>query len=485
MVVPTDPKLRSTLANIAGVNINQREVEYRKALDDMIPGIFWGAKPSNIEAIRFPDPMVPRRSYKLTFDEPPKPGVPKQLFIDVKFGPSPLDAGVFVNATKPIGNVSTFDTGGRCQEIARTWLPDLVPRVIRVGIMGTDDGDIDYIVTEHIPNTVTLDKVWASLTLKTKGHIMDQLVTALETLQKEHGFSEDDIEQALKAVELSGNIDYTATTTLNVPKTPETIPLAQRPAWPPQSTTLKRVCLLLQRYANEYRPARHHCSGTSFEEQEDGSVYVKFPGADTPMSPMILTCKLIHELSKVIVLCHMDLEPRNILVKLVEQPAGPNGKPEKELQLAGIVSWHKATFAPFSMERGLKDALLGCQFNYDFSWYRLFVDRTKHLMPDRFFAAHEFVVKAMVNMRFAARAMECSHSTTVHQQHFYAMEKVGSDPDYMDGWGRLPYAKDHKSPSESEYREMGNGVIRQSLFKRFQEIPRHSWPTDLEFLFDH
>ncbi|KAK1624624.1 hypothetical protein BDP81DRAFT_437080 [Colletotrichum phormii] len=203
------------------------------------------------------------------------------------------------------------------------------------------------------------------------------------------------------------------------------------------------------------------------------------------MSPMILTCKLIHELSKVIVLCHMDLESRNILVKLVEQPAGPNGKSKKELQLAGIVSWHKATFAPFSMERGLKDALLGCQFNYDFSWYRLFVDRTKHLMPDRFFAAHEFVVKAMVKMRLAARAMDCSHSTTVHQQHFYAMEKIGSDPDYMDGWGRLPYAKDHESPSESEYREMGNGVIRHSLFKRFQEIPRHSWPTDLEFLFDH
>ncbi|KAI3536288.1 hypothetical protein CSPX01_10917 [Colletotrichum filicis] len=478
MVVPTDPKLLSILADRGGVNIRQLEVGYRQFVDKMVPKVLWGAKPSSIDLIHPHEPFIARRAYKLTFDEPPKTGIPKQLILDVKFGPSPINAGVFVNITNPVGNVSTFDTAGRCQEIARSWLPDLVPRVIRVGVYETDDGDVDYIVTEHIPNTVTLDKVWSSLTPQSQDRIMGQLVTALETLQKEHGFSEKDIEEALKAVDLSGNIDYTAPVVLNGPKTPEPIPLDQIPAWPPQFTSQKRVRLLLQRYASEFRPARHHSPATTFTERKDGSFNIRFPSADHPMDVQFLTCRHIQELGRALVLCHMDLEPRNILVKLVEQPASDpaDGKPEKELQLAGIVSWQKATFAPFSMERGLKDALLGCQFNSDYAWYRLFVERTKHLIPDRFSNANEHVLAAMVSMRFAARALDCNYTTTAHQQHFYAMEKITMTSNRKDGWVRMPGAQDHESPLDSEYREMGNGLVRKLLYNHFQTIPRHSWP---------
>ncbi|KXH34250.1 hypothetical protein CNYM01_01055 [Colletotrichum nymphaeae SA-01] len=483
MVVPTDPKLLSILADRGGVNLRQLEVRYRGYVDKMIPNVLWGAKPSSVDLIHPPEPFIARRAYKLTFDEPPKPGVPTQLILDVKLGPSPINASVFVNITNPVGNVSTFDAAGRCQEVARSWLPGLVPRVIRVGVYETDDGDVDYVVIEHIPNTVTLDKVWSSLTPQSQDRIMGQLVTALETLQKEHGFSEKDIEEALRAVDLSGNIDYTAPVVLNGPKTPEPIPLDQLPAWPPQFTSLKRVRLLLQRYANEFRPARRHLPATTFTEHEDGSFCINFFGADHPMDTQFLTCRDIQEIGKALVLCHMDLEPRNILVKLVEQPTSPDGKPEKELQLAGIVSWQKATFAPFSMERGLKDALLGCQFNSDYAWYRLFVERTKHLIPDRFSNANEHVLAAMVSMRFAARALDCNYTTTAHQQQFYAMEKITMTSNRKDGWVRMPGAQDHESPSDLEYREMGNGLVRKLLYSHFQTIPRRSWPQRIEDAF--
>ncbi|OHE96320.1 hypothetical protein CORC01_08392 [Colletotrichum orchidophilum] len=408
---------------MAGVDIKQRVLEYRKTFDGMTPGIFWGTRPSAIEAIRYPEPLLPLRSFKLTFDAPPKPGVPKQLLIDIKFGPGPVDGGVFVNSTSPVRNTSTFDTAGRCQEVARAKIPGLVPRVIRVGVVELDDGDVDYIVTEHIPNTVTLDKVWSSLTPETQRRIMDQLVAAMK--RSHHAGAE-----AHRLFNLA---------------------------------------------------VHHGCSPclSPRVDRPDGSFYISFSNTDSAMPDQKFTKKHIQQLAKHTVLCHMDLEPRNILVKLVEQPApavasAPGSKPQKELQLAGIVSWPKATFAPFAMERGLKDALLGCQFNHDFFWYKLFVLRTKHLIPAEG-STQDRLLAAMITIRLASRVPDCNHPTPLHQQHFYDMEKLTLTGVFRDDWCRQPCAETHKSPSDAEYREMGNGIIRHLLNKQFQTIPRHSF----------
>ncbi|KAJ0167197.1 hypothetical protein CTA2_3869 [Colletotrichum tanaceti] len=475
MVVPTDPDLMRTLAIMGGYTIQQREVEYRKTLSSMIPDILWGAKPANISLVPSLNPTLPRRVYKLQFDAAPKPGVSRQLLIDVKFGPEPIDGSIFVNTCASMdGNLSTFDHAARIQELARSRIPQLVPRVIRVGVFDSPEGDLDYIVTEHMPDTVTLDKVWANLPPKTQSRLMDQLVAAIEILHSGLVIGRAALDAKLDAIDLSGGADYTVNPDLALPTTELDYTSASDGSFPPphgHCPQLVMIRALLAKYANDARAARHHPPAGVFRDGADGSLSVEFT-TNGVMGSVEFTAEEFHEVAHSMAVCHMDLEPRNILVKTVDLPAnGPGGKTRKELKLAGIVSWQKATLAPFAMERGLKDALLGCQFNHDYAWYRLFVDRTQHLIPPS--DGHAMIIIVMLATRIASRALDCPHTNMVHQEEWIRMEKLKLSF-VRSGWVRKPGNENHKSGSDREYREMGNAIVRRFVAEMAKSIPAHS-----------
>ncbi|TQN69579.1 hypothetical protein CSHISOI_05912 [Colletotrichum shisoi] len=473
MVVPTDPGLMRTLAVMGGYTIQQREIEYRKTLDSMIPDILWGAKPANVSLVPSLNPNLPRRVYKLQFDAAPKPGVSRQLLIDVKFGPGPIDGSIFVNTCAAVdSNLSTFDHAARIQELARSSIPQLVPRVIRVGVFDSPEGDLDYIVTEHMPDTVTLDKVWASLPPETQSKLMDQLVAAIELLHSGLVIGRAALDAKLDAIDFSGGADYTVNPDLAVPTTQVDYPsddLFPRPFGHCPQLVLIRA--LFTKYAHDARAARHHPPAGDFRDGADGSFSIGF-ATNGIMGSVNFTAEELHEVAHSMAVCHMDLEPRNILIKTVELPANsPGGKTRKELKLVGIVSWQKATLAPFAMERGLKDALLGCQFNHDYSWYRLFVDRTQHLIPPS--DGHAMILIAMMAIRIASRAPDCSHTNMVHQEDWIRKEKLKLAV-VRSGWVRKPGHENHKSGSDREYREMGNAIVRRFVEEMAESIPAHS-----------
>jgi hypothetical protein len=70
------------------------------------------------------------------------------------------------------------------------------------------------------------------------------------------------------------------------------------------------------------------------------------------------------------VLCHLDLEPRNVLVRW------DNGR----WDLAAIVDWESAAWYPFAFEYARKDAMFGTE-EVDFQRYELFKERMGRLVP--------------------------------------------------------------------------------------------------------
>ena len=83
----------------------------------------------------------------------------------------------------------------------------------------------------------------------------------------------------------------------------------------------------------------------------------------------------LESLQRQVVLCHNDLEPRNLLVRPVALGDG-----SVHYDLAAIIDWEMAGFFPFTYEYVTKDAVLGIS-NTSFSWYSLFKRRTAALLP--------------------------------------------------------------------------------------------------------
>ncbi|KAF6835598.1 hypothetical protein CPLU01_04274 [Colletotrichum plurivorum] len=475
MVVPSTQSLLTRLTHLSGQNLPQRELQFRAALDAMIPSIFWGATPTKVELMPFLEPVLPRRLWKFEFANEPKPGVPKQLLIDVDFGGCPHDGSIFI--CRPITqSPSFFDQGARLQELARMKIPHLVPRVIRVGRAEGDDPDdaFDYIVTEHMPETVTLDKVWPSLSPESRGKIMDELVNALESL---HDLDISSFEASMigDSFDLSGNADYTSDTATIPPSRSHRHSVQCSCPHPHHNDhQYNYINILLAKFAVEARHRAHPQTCLILPNPDDSFnviCVVNDDGGDADDNDadaiFTFTIPEIKELNKNLVLCHMDLEPRNLLVRLVQSSDGGPG----EYQLAAITSWERAVPAPFAYERGIKDSFLGCQFNHDYSWYKLFVERTKHLLPEA--EAHDKYIAAAVMIMLASRTIAKLRPNPRHQKRWFAKEEVVGGDRFRDGYVRRPGAEDLVSPTDRDYRDMGDAIVADVVARWTAHILAH------------
>jgi thiamine kinase-like enzyme len=74
------------------------------------------------------------------------------------------------------------------------------------------------------------------------------------------------------------------------------------------------------------------------------------------------------------VLCHNDVEPRNVLVRQLHSDRNVS-----EYKLVAIVDWEMAGFFPFAFESAWKDTVLGSS-NLLYSWYSLYKQNTTRLV---------------------------------------------------------------------------------------------------------
>ncbi|KAF9873310.1 hypothetical protein CkaCkLH20_09123 [Colletotrichum karsti] len=476
MVVPSTRNLLNRLTALSQVNLDRRELMFRQILDETIPEIFWGATPTKVDLVPFLEPMLPRRQYKIEFATEPKPGVPKQLLINVDFGANVRDGGIWVSHNFPGENNSNFDHGARIQELARSKVRHRVPRVFRVGMAKTTNFTIDYIVTQYIPDTVSLDKVWSSLNPRNKGKILDDLAEFLESLH-EVNMTSLRATKWLSALDLSGAANYTADHV-------DYHPAATNPIFATDADNHTSVCdcghayhdnlrlkyfrVLLEKFDFDSRN-RNFPKMSSFELLGDGSdggfTVTSADNQDaTHLNPSLIEFPAaeLKKLSNNLRICHMDLEPRNILVKPI---IATRGRPAAlgEYRLIAITSWEHAVCAPFAYERGVKDGMLGCQFNYDYSWYKLFVEHTKRLIPED--EVHDKYIRAALDIKIRNRERAFDQPNPEHQARWFQREKLVMGAKYRDGYVRAEGAEDHKSPSETAYRNMGDKIVQRLIMR--------------------
>ncbi|KAL5340976.1 hypothetical protein BJX70DRAFT_396356 [Aspergillus crustosus] len=201
---------------------------------------------------------------------------------------------VVVRLEAESGRVATVSS---IQKLAALAIPDLVPNVYRTGIVSASDGrNLDFSVTKYVDNAVTFEAVWDDLQIDQYSHITTQIGSAVEKLQ-----SIDLLAEARK-IPLGGpHIGFFT----NMPD--------------------------LVRHLVSSQDGLHQISITS---TADGGLAIETPLDDIPS--VSIAKDALDALQNAVVLCHSDLEPRNILVRA-------DGA---DYEVVAIIDWEMAGLFP-------------------------------------------------------------------------------------------------------------------------------------------
>ncbi|KAM0546485.1 hypothetical protein ACHAPJ_010844 [Fusarium lateritium] len=300
------------------------------------------------------------------------------------------------------------------QRIARSRMSHLVPSTIKVGKAKTEDGtEVDFSVTEYYPDTVTLESVWNDLDHKQQVSIMQAVVDAVSQLQEIRlGSSDDKIKHMLEGTPF---LDDTHQNIASVGG--------------PGLGYFDSFTALL---TGIIKPADPETAPYSFTIGDDGSFTVESSYPD--FSPVTISNEQIDELDKSCILCHNDIEPRNLLVRATDSGYG----------LAAIIDWEMAGFIPFSLETGLKDTFLGMQ-NLYFSFYALYKGLTAHLVGATDSGSDDAHLRLIQAVRLAKLSKQRSMTRQVGaqvQKKWLGREKVELATDVRQGWVRAEGAED-------------------------------------------
>lgn len=288
------------------------------------------------------------------------------------------------------------------QELAAQVIPDYVPTVYKTGTASDKDGrQFDYSVTTYIKDAVTLESVWSDLTNDQQLHVAVQVAAVIEKLH-------------------SINLDGKAQQFVKMENSTPSIPLGG-----PSLGFFSNLSDLVR----------------GLVKAEDGFKQITITETDEKLSfecgydviPSVSMCKEdILALKKDIVLCHNDLEPRNILVRQ---------NTNDDYSVVAIIDWEMAGFFPFTFESFYKDIVLGSS-NLYYLWYRLFKDQTARLLPKPSPAAQEALLRAMdMVLRANARPPTRNVGRFV-QRKWTAREQLVRSEDLSLGWVRSPEAGD-------------------------------------------
>ncbi|KAH3953376.1 hypothetical protein HBI24_090560 [Parastagonospora nodorum] len=262
---------------------------------------------------------------KVHFDTAPAPHMPQDLIVRLE------------TSTGKLASVTVLE------DLARMYIPSLVPHSYGVGQATTADGRaIEYSLTEFVTGTEPLETVWPQLDITQKEDLMDAIVAAIKKLQ--------------------GPLDS------------------------PQPH--KNIRELLTDFISQHQFKKSATS--SLTQTSDG---ITLTSALSSIDPISFTTEDLQALNDCAVFCHNDLEPRNVLVH--RDPSGT-------YTLAAIIDWELAGTFPFAFESAFKDASFG-QSNLHYDWYVLYKQKTRALIAPG--DASQKLVKA-VQLIFDSRRLQ-------------------------------------------------------------------------------
>lgn len=351
-------------------------------------------------------------TFRLTFDVEPRPGLPTDLIIRLETAKDKLKAVA------------------RMQGLARRQAPNIVLETLEVGTVDDSQGrQLGYSITPFLAGTVTLEDIWNDMEESNQRALMDSVVDAMRKFQKLrrqdfHSLYHDLItpsdDLATPSKELVGSPDKGYHATIK--------PVMESIIHP----DARSICQIV-----------YTADGVAIRSADDGAV--EFTFAD------------LEELGRGAVLCHNDMEPRNILVK--QSPSSTNASSGGAwYELAAIIDWGMSGILTFAHEFGMKDARLGSA-NLLFSWYKLFKEKTADLVPRG--EAHEKAIAALgVIARSNVRAIRGNGGGRFREKWF-ARERLEMSADVRLGWIRQKDAGDVTPFTTAEQDEIETEILKE------------------------
>lgn len=333
----------------------------------------------------------------------------------------------FIVRIEPEG--SQISTVYAIQELAAQVIPDYVPTVHQIGTASTQDGKkLDYSVTAYVKDAVTLESVWSDLTDDQQLHIAEQVASAVEKLH---------------SINL---LDEKAQQFVNVTNESPTIPLGG-PLLGLFSNPSNMVRGLVK--------AEDGFKQVTITETDDGGLTFECEFDNIPAVSM--SKEDILSLQEDIVLCHNDLEPRNLLVRQEKKNTTDH------YTLVAIIDWEMAGFFPFAFESFYKDLVLGSS-NLYFSWYRLFKDQTARFIPKPLPEAQGKLLKALDMVLQANARPQTRNVGRFVQRKWIAREKLVRSEDILLGWIRSPEAGDVGRFTKEDNEQLELSALRELGF---------------------
>lgn len=321
------------------------------------------------------------------------------------------------------------------ERLAALQIPTLVPKRLRNGtVKNRGEVELGFSVTKFIEDGITLESVWQELDESTQDAIMNQIVSVIFQLH-----SLELLEESVRA-EVTNLLTHTgASDDLVIPMGNADIGFH------------RDFLSLLKSLVANVGPKKGMCA---VHDTNDGIIVVS-QFAD--LGQVELSGEDLATLSKQLVLCHNDLEPRNIFVR----PIAEIGKPER-YELLAIIDWEMAGFFPFAYEYTYKDAVLGTS-NLSLSWYNLFKRKTAPLVPKdqstaRFISAIDLIYASAER----ARQRNVGRRT---RERWLAYHRLEKSLDVEKGW-LLRDGENSVTPMSSEAFE----ALEQEVLKELGRI---------------
>ncbi|KAK1977080.1 hypothetical protein LZ30DRAFT_602102 [Colletotrichum cereale] len=324
------------------------------------------------------------------------------------------------------------------QRLAHRRLPHLVPKVWGAGHTQTEEGvKLSYMLSQFYMDTCTLESVWDDMDEFSRQVLVEQLVPTLFQLQ--------DVSLA--------NVDEEADILRGTPfetTNPGRSVMVGGPAYGYFRDFSSFLMATLKPGNARY----------STDQKSDGAVAIQMKlSQDGGFGFAQTDLDLLLHMS---VLCHNNLEPRNILVR---QVATDDDK--TAYQLVSVIGWEMAGFFPFAFEVGHKDTCLGLQ-NQSWSWYSLYRRCAGRLLSETAPAARPIwsrLIRAMMVTDSARKETDKLNVGNLVQKLWHEREQTDAYNDAENG-----HAKKGNLAGAESFSAADNAALEVAALRRLRYI---------------
>lgn len=329
------------------------------------------------------------------------------------------------------------------QQVATLAIPELVPAVYQVGTARAEDGrEIDFFVSAFVAHSITLETVWDGLTDEEQSKIMNQLLTAMTKLQALN-LADEPVRKTLEA----GNRVLSNTIGQGSGVLKPDVALGS-----PEIGIFEDVHGLVAGII-AYNGVSGELKLDSRGNLRDNGVIIATPDEELHIGQAEL-----ESLGQQAVLCHNDLEPRNLLVRHVHSDDG-----SLHYDLTAIIDWEMAGFFPFAYEYSMKDSLLGSS-NTCYSWYSLFKQRTAPLLPVEQMPRSRMLfmqAMALIQQLGKHKSKQKKNVGILFREKWIRREQLVLGASLWSGWVRRPDATAIRAYGKEDNRLLEEEVLEE------------------------